>query len=371
MNLEFKNLPCERCKFVIPVNSEFCQYCGAKNYLNKGKFARLIGWFKALIGREEECEKNLFDLEQKLETSINKGIASIGKLKKQIKAILNSLGLEERLRVFRMAFLKFGGGSLKSLVNESGQEAEIGTEFFKKMTDFDGLVDSNDLQASISELLQMVVILKTGLNKSQDFNIFVPRSHYEELLKEMQSFLEELLKKSSSLSNSTQAMKTIAQAIGMLQNKLQEYRFIQYGVQIELWIAEANKIFYRVLLGKSGNGNFIPQLDSLKSTGQRFIYKIEEDFDLQKNIKTIDLVTKIEDQLCRLEEGKMACITDQALGEIEKNKLINEISFSENMENLETKLIPPAILLHQTFERAQEEEIRLLAQKRVEEANRN
>lgn len=367
MKLEFKNLPCKYCKLVIPVKAEFCQYCGRKSYHGKGKLAKLIGWLKDAIGREEECDRNLFALENKLENRINEGVATIDKLRKQIKAILNSLGLEERLRFFRMAFLKFGGGSLKALIRESGQEAEIGTEVFKKMTDLDALVDSKDLQNSIKKLLEMILMLKTGLNKSHDFNVFVPRSHYEDLLDEMQRFLEELSENSSSLSNSSQAMKTISLAISMLQKKMLEYRFIKYEVQIEIWIAEANRAFYQVLLDDSGNKDLISQLDSLKSAGNRFIFKIKEDFSGQENEKSADLISRVEDQLARIEEGRIACITGQALDVIEKNKLINDFTPEENLESLETKVLPPAILLHQTFDNAREEEIRLLSQQKIKE----
>jgi hypothetical protein len=79
------------------------------------------------------------------------------------------------------------------------------------------------------------------------------------------------------------------------------------------------------------------------------------------------LISRVEDQLARIEEGRIACITGQALDVIEKNKLINDFTPEENLESLETKVLPPAILLHQTFDNAREEEIRLLSQQKIKE----
>jgi hypothetical protein len=365
--LEFKNLPCSNCKLVIPVKSEFCQYCGAQNFHSKGSVAKTIGWLKNVTGKEKRCNKNLFSLEKELDARIKNGVSKIDQLKKQTRAILKATGLEEKLLVFRSDFLKFGGGSLKQLVKESGQKAEIGSEYFTKLTDFDRLVDSTNLQNSIDNLIEMISILKSGLDKCQDFNIFVPRSAYKQLLQELFIFLEKLQGKSSHLSNTSQTMRTIAFALSMLQEKIMEYRFILYGVQIELWIAQANQIFYQVLLPESRHSDPSSQIESLKSSGERLMFKIKDDFSQQKKLDTTEFFVKIEEQMTRLEEGKVACIASQAMETIEKFQFLGDYTMNQDLENLETKAVPPAILLYQSFEKAKEEEIRLLSQKKVKD----
>jgi hypothetical protein len=97
------------------------------------------------------------------------------------------------------------------------------------------------------------------------------------------------------------------------------------------------------------------------------MFKIKDDFSQQKKLDTTEFFVKIEEQMTRLEEGKVACIASQAMETIEKFQFLGDYTMNQDLENLETKAVPPAILLYQSFEKAKEEEIRLLSQKKVKD----
>ncbi len=366
--MEFKNLPCNSCRYIIPVESKYCQFCGLENLHRKGVIGKTFCWLKDVSGLSKKNPKNLFDLEKMLESKITRGVNKVSLLRNQLKAIFKTIGLEERLNAFRAGFMKFGGGSIKALMEDSGQKKKLGAEYFKKMTDPEILVDSRNFEESIEELFQMVMNLKWGLDKCKDYKIFVPRSEYEKLLKDTYICLDKIRNQSTDLSKTSQSLRTISHAISLYNKKLAEYAIILHGVKVELWIAEANKSFYEIFFTKMSRQNISSKLDTLTGAGRRFVFQLKEDLNGNSSLGITNLIEKIEAQLVKLEEGKIACATNQAVGAMEKLRLFDDSLLSNDLCDLETKTISPAILLHETFEKAKDEEIRLLSEKKASQS---
>ncbi|MFZ2956527.1 MAG: hypothetical protein WA705_06530 [Candidatus Ozemobacteraceae bacterium] len=384
-------VPCLQCQNVYPCSLHHCSYCGSENHALLGPFGRAWHWVKDAIGSPNVSPRNLSALAIDIENKITASSRQREQILKQFKNLCESLGLEKALTDIRTAFLKVGGGRLSEFMqggsskDGSGKDSSSkdssgkggsgkdssGLSRFQTLTSTDFMMSNQDLNVQLSDLEDLLLLLEKLLRQPSGASAFYPPERYIGLLENALKIIRDIRENPSRLQQLDAVFKTIYQAREVLHRKAREYAMLRHAVRIEFWKAEGMKIRHALSVPSKLHTDYGAAIERLLSDGRRLAHVLQEDCSDQAAEDPLRLQEIIKNQMDSLEQWRLLSFSQQALGMVEAVKTLDggysdAQKGAETLAGLEQNPLPdPAVILHATFERFQEEEIRLAAEGRV------
>ncbi len=364
-----KRIPCSQCGFVILENSSFCNFCGRENVAHKGSLQRGLFWVKDAMGLTHNHPENLTELEKEVQAKIETNNQNLEVLKNQLRSIIGVSGLNEQLKSLRSIFLKSGGGSINDLFEKKLEDGKTGLDEFNRLVSPESFFSGKGFSESLREIFVFLKLAQSALLTFSDYRSFQPRDQIETLLAKTIVTIETIASDETRLKNYEQVFSTSLNAMKLLEQKQQEYSLLRFALLIEFWKAEGVKLTYLAMTGRRKSDDFDKRLESLKGEGARIDEQLTERF---KNLpESEDLRQRIKDQLTTLEEARLNYATSRALGVVEGVNALDG-GYPETQRMLEkfyarekSATLNFSAQIYETFEKYKEEEIRILAEKRI------
>ncbi|EKD81248.1 MAG: hypothetical protein ACD_39C01893G0003 [uncultured bacterium] len=361
---------CRQCGFLFSRGLKHCCYCGRINDRDSGSLSQSWNWFKDAVGWLENAPGNLMFLEKEVESRIADSARQMSDIQKQLKSITGAVGLNDLIREVRGSFLKSGGGSINELLKDFADSDKSGFDVFNSMTDPDFLLQNSCFPDQLEKLKLFLQVLGKNLADYHNSHSFQPRDQLEALLKKSISAIMVLQKDAAKIEYFDQVFSASFQALMVLGKKLQEYSILRFAIGLEFWKADGAKFVYEAFTRSVINGEFDKKIESLKSEGLRKAEQMRESFP---GVPDIDgLVERIDLQIKNLEDARFAYATQKVLGVAEGVNAIDG-GYPETQRLLEKFFareqsveINFSAQILQSYEKAKEEEIRILAEKRIE-----
>lgn len=368
-------LPCPECHYLITVDSPFCCYCGRINDLKRGSFVKSWNWFKDTVGWLKPHKGNLKNLAIEVDEKIASSGRSLNEIKNQLTAVTAAVGLNDLLKNLRSGFLKSGGGSINELLKSFSSKDRTGFDVFNQMTDPEFFFRKSCLSDQLEEMKLFLQTIGKSLSEYQDFRAFQPRDQLEALLDKSIKAIVSLLKDEAKIDYYDQVFSTSFQAMKVLNNKLKEYSLLKSAISIEFWKAEGVMVSWDAMTGNVDSQGFDKKIDGLKSDGNRRIEMLK---DLHcEPAATEGLIDRINAQLKALEEARLTFATSRAMGVAEGVRALDK-GYPEAQRMLEKFYAREqkvemnfSLQIMESFEKAKEEEIRLMAEKRIGDGTTN
>ncbi|MFZ5953252.1 MAG: hypothetical protein ACOYXC_21285 [Candidatus Rifleibacteriota bacterium] len=364
-----KRIPCSQCGFIILESSCFCNFCGRENLARQGSIKRGWFWVKDAMGLVQNHPENLTELEKEVQAKIEANNQNLVVLKNQLRSIIGVSGLNDQLKSLRSCFLKSGGGSINELFEKKLDEGKSGFEELNRLIDPEFFLSGKGLSECLREIMAFLKLAQNALQKFSDYRSFQPRDQIEAQLAGTMKTIETIASDENRLKNYEQVFTTSLQAIKLLEQKQQEYALLRFALMIEFWKAEGVRLTYLAMTGRRQSDDFDKRLESLKGEGSRIVEQLGERFKTLAEAQ--DLEQRIKDQLLVLEEARLNYATSRALGVVEGVNALDG-GYPETQKMLEkfysrekSATLNFSAQIYETFEKYKEEEIRILAEKRI------
>ncbi|MEW6710274.1 MAG: hypothetical protein AB1403_10670 [Candidatus Riflebacteria bacterium] len=364
-----KRIPCGQCGLIILESSHFCNFCGRENLTLQGSIKRGWFWIKDAMGMIQNHPENLTELEKEVQEKIEANNQNLVILKNQLRSIIGVSGLNDQLKSLRSGFLKSGGGSINELFENKLDEGKSGFEEFNRLIDPEFFLSGKGLSECLKEILVFLKLAQSALQKFSDYRSFQPRDQIESMLIAVIKTIEAIASDENRLKNHEQVFTTSLQAMKLLEQKQQEYALLRFALLIEFWKAEGVRLTYLAMIGQRHSDDFDKRLESLKGEGARLIEQLTERF--RELAEAEDLRQRIKDQQLILEEARLNYATHRALGVVEGVNALDG-GYPETQKMLEkfysrekSATLNFSAQIYETFEKYKEEEIRILAEKRI------
>lgn len=362
-------IPCTQCGFIILESSGFCNFCGRPNTAPFGSLKRGWFWVKDAMGMIQNHPENLTELEKEVQAKIEANNHNLEVLKNQLSSIVGVSGLNDQLKNLRSVFLKSGGGSINDLFENKLEEGKSGFEEFNRLIAPELFFSGKGFSECLRSILVFLKLAQSSLQKFSDYRSFQPRDQIESLLATTVKTIESIASDETRLKNYEQVFATSLHAMKLLEQKQQEYSLLRFALLIEFWKAEGVKQTYLAMTGRRRSDDFDKRLESLKGEGARMDEQLSERFNNLSESE--DLRQRIKDQLTALEEARLNYATSRALGVVEGVNALDG-GYPETQKMLEkfyarekSATLNFSAQIYETFEKYKEEEIRILAEKRI------
>lgn len=364
-----KRIPCSQCGFVILESSRFCNFCGRPNTAMLGSLQRSWFWAKDAMGLIQNHPENLTELEKEVQAKIEANNQNLEVLKNQLRSIVGVSGLNDQLKNLRSVFLKSGGGSINELFEKKLEDGKSGFAEFNRLIAPELFFSGKGFSECLRAILVFLKLAQSALLNFSDYRSFQPRDQIESLLVTTIKTIETIASDDARLKNYEQVFATSLQAMKLLEQKQQEYSLLRFALLIEFWKAEGVKLTYLAMTGRRRSDDFDKRLESLKGEGSRMDEQLVERF--KELSEAEDLRQRIKDQLLVLEEARLNYATSRALGVVEGVNALDG-GYPETQKMLEkfyarekSATLNFSAQIYETFEKYKEEEIRILAEKRI------
>ncbi len=319
----------------------------------------------------EPNPRNLETLAKNLEIQVTHSRQTLERLGRQFETISRTLGIEPILQEMRTAFLKFGGGSLNELLKDTLPLSLKGFDHFQQVTDPEFLRTDQGLKKRLVILETFLKQTREALDRFKDLSLFIPRSHFETLLEKAQQEVAQLMPQEARLQQMDGVFAALHKASRVLKAKLQDYAMLRQAVKIEFWKAEGRKVLIEICDPNVEGSDSSGVIEKLISDGSHIIEELKNrfpDLDTRDPLHLVDMLTR---QIDALEKSKLLALSRQALGLVEGISSLGGGSpdpqaIQDSLFGLgQAGMADPTAILHSTFERFREEEIRLAAEDRV------